>query len=230
MAPMARETCDDRRADPGGRTGGLLRRKSSRRPARRHARLSSLALRDREANAEPSSDAASRRARELADRLEQGARELAQLATALTDAQWNIRVPKDGRTMGVLVHQVASVYPLEVQLAQTVAAGQPVGVTLDNINDMHAMHAKMYGSVTKEAALDLLRRNSAAAAAAIRAMSDEQLDRVAPVPPSGNTSLSCQFVLEDHAVRQSYLQLARIQTALKAHDDALERLRCQLEA
>ena len=54
--------------------------------------------------------------------------------------------------MGVLVHQVASVYPLEVQLAQTVAAGQPVGVTLDNINDMHAMHAKMYGSVTKEAA------------------------------------------------------------------------------
>ena len=61
-------------------------------------------------------------------------------------------------------------------------------------------------------------------------MSDEQLDRVAPVPPSGNTSLSCQFVLEDPAVRQSYLQLARIQTALKAHDDALERLRCQLEA
>ena len=61
-------------------------------------------------------------------------------------------------------------------------------------------------------------------------MSDEQLDRVAPAPSSGQTPLSCQFVLEDHAVRQSYLQVARIQMALKAHDDALERLRRQLEA
>ena len=42
---------------------------------------------------------------------------------------------------------------------------------------MNAAHAKENGTITKEAALDHLRRNSAAAAAAIRALTDEELDR-----------------------------------------------------
>src|SRR6185369_16683090 len=80
------------------------------------------------------------RADGLADRLEQGARALAAFANALTDAQRQARVPKDGRTIGVIVHHVASVYPLEIALAQKVAAGQSVtGVTMQ---DIHAMNAK----------------------------------------------------------------------------------------
>ena len=194
--------------------------------------MSTLASHDPEDKAGRShEDPSRRRAQELADRLEQGAHALAQLVTALTDAQWQIRIPRDGRTIGVLVHHVASVYPLEIQLAQAVAAGQPVTcVTLDDINEMNATHARMYDGVTKEAALDLLRRNSAAAATAIRVMSDEQLDRAAPVSLYGNALLTCQFVLEDHAVRHAYHHLASIQKALRAHDDALERLKCHLAA
>ena len=64
------------------------------------------------------------RANALADRLEQGARALMTFASGLTDAEWQTRIPKDGRTIGVIVHHVASVYPLEIQLAQTLAAGQ----------------------------------------------------------------------------------------------------------
>ena len=41
----------------------------------------------------------------------------------LTDAEWQTALPHDGRTVGVVVHHVASVYPVEIQLAQTVAAG-----------------------------------------------------------------------------------------------------------
>ena len=38
--------------------------------------------------------------------------------------------PKDGRKIGVIVHHVASVYPMEIQLAQVLAEGKPVtGVT-----------------------------------------------------------------------------------------------------
>ena len=70
------------------------------------------------------------RSNALADRLEQGARALADFASALTDAEWQTRVPKDGRKIGVVVHHVATMYPLEIQLAQTLAAGKPVtGVT-----------------------------------------------------------------------------------------------------
>jgi Mycothiol maleylpyruvate isomerase N-terminal domain len=152
----------------------------------------------------------------LADRLEQGARALATFASALTDPEWQTRIPKDGRKVGVVVHHVASVYPLEIQLAQTLAGGKPVtGVTMDVVNEMNAAHAKEHDAVTKEATLDLLRRNSTAAAAAIRALSDEELDQAAPASLYSDAPLTCQFMLEDHAVRHSYHHLARIRGALK---------------
>lgn len=151
----------------------------------------------------------SQRTNALADRLEQGARALATFASALTDAEWQTRIPKDGRKVGVIVHHVASVYPLEIQLAQTVAGGKPVaGVTWDAIHEMNAGHAKEHDAVTKETALDLLGRNSTAAAAAIRALSDEELDQAAPVSLNSDAPLTCQFMLEDHAVRHSYHHLA----------------------
>ncbi len=151
----------------------------------------------------------------IAERLEQGAAALATFASGLTDAEWQTRVPRDGRKVGVIVHHVASVYPLEIQIAQTVAVGQPVaGVAWSAVHEMNAGHAVEHDAVTKVAALDLLRRNSAAAAAAIRALRDEDLDRAATVSLSDDAPLTCQFVLEDHAVRHSYHHLAGLRAAL----------------
>jgi hypothetical protein len=158
----------------------------------------------------------SKRCNALAERLEQGARALATFASELTDAEWQTSVPRDGRKVGVIVHHVASVYPLEIQLAQVLAEGKPVeGVTWNAVHEMNAGHAKDQNAITKDEALDLLRRNSAAAAAAIRALSDEQLDRAATVSLNSNAPLTCQFFLEDHAVRHSYHHLAGLQAALK---------------
>jgi DinB family len=159
----------------------------------------------------------SQRTDALADRLEQGARALAAFAGALTDAEWHSRIPKDGRKVGVVVHHVATMYPLEIQLAQILAGGNLVaGVTWDVVHEMNAGHAKEHDAVTKEAALDLLRRNSTAAAAAIQALSDEELDRAAPVSLNSGAPLTCQFMLEDHAVRHSYHHLAGIRGAFEA--------------
>ena len=156
------------------------------------------------------------RATALAERLEEGARALAVFARTLTDAEW--RRPygtTDRRPIGVLVHHVASVYPIEIQLAQALAAGKPItGVTWDAIAEMNAGHAKEHAGVTKEAALDLLARNSAQAAAAIRALGDAELAQAAPVSLYGDAPLTCQFFLEDHAVRHSYHHLAKIRKAL----------------
>ena len=162
------------------------------------------------------SPSVSQRANALAGRLEQGAHALATFASGLTDAQWRTPVRNDGRKIGVVVHHVASVYPLEIQLAQTLAGGKPVtDVTMDNVHAMNAAHAKEYDAVTKEAALDLLRRNSAAAAKAIRALGDEELDRAAAASLYSDAPITCQFMLEDHAVRHSYHHLLRIQKTLK---------------
>ena len=155
------------------------------------------------------------RANALAVRLEQGARALISLATGLTEAEWNTRIPKDGRKVGVVVHHVASMYPLEIQVAQVLAQGKAVeGVTSADIDKINAAHAKQFDGVTKEEALDLLRRNSTAAAAAIRALSDEELDQAAPLSLNADAPLTCQFMLEDHAVRHSYHHVAKIRGAL----------------
>jgi hypothetical protein len=156
------------------------------------------------------------RATALAQRLEDGARALAALASTLSDAEW-LRAfgTTDKRTIGVIVHHVASIYPLEIQLAQLLAAGQPVtGVTWDVVAEVNANHAKENAGATKEAALELLARNSAQAAAAIRALNDAELAQAAPVSLYADAPLTCQFFLEDHAVRHSYHHLAKIRKAL----------------
>jgi hypothetical protein len=90
------------------------------------------------------------------------------------------------------------------------------GVTWEVVHQMNAAHATENDAVTPEAALDLLRRNSAAAAQAIRALTDEELDRAAPISLNADAPLTCQFMLEDHAVRHSYHHLARVRHALTA--------------
>jgi hypothetical protein len=155
------------------------------------------------------------RSEALATRLEAGATALAAFAATLSESEWQARIPHDGRKIGVVVHHVASVYPIEIHLAQLLGAGQPItDVTWDAIHTMNSNHAKENDGVTKDAALALLASNSAAAAAAIRALGDVELDRAAAVSLNADAPLTCQFMLEDHAVRHSYHHLAKIRAAL----------------
>mgnify|MGYP003349941848 CR=1 FL=1 len=156
------------------------------------------------------------RSNQLADRLEAGALALMHLALTLSDEEWTMKMPGDGRTVGVIVHHVGFVYPVEIQLAQTLAKGQPVtGVTMADVHAMNAKHAIDFAAVTKAEAVGLVRDNAAAAAQAIRALSDEQLANAAPASLYADAPVTCQFMLEDHAVRHSYHHLARLKTLLE---------------
>jgi hypothetical protein len=167
----------------------------------------------------------SQRSNALAERLEQGADALITLASGLTETEWNTRIPRDGRKIGVVVHHVAFMYPLEIQLAQVLAKGEAVtGVTSATVDQINAKHAKDQENVTKEQAIEAVRQNSAAAAAAIRALSDVELDRAAPLSLNADAPLTCQFMLEDHAVRHSYHHLAKIKAALQGTTLRLQRV------
>jgi hypothetical protein len=159
-----------------------------------------------------------RRAETLADRIEKGAAGLAAFAEGLSEAEWRTPVSgggKDRRSVGVIVHHVASVYPIEIDLARTIAKGKAVtDVTWEAVAEMNAKHASDQAAVTKAAALDLLRRNSRQAAAAVRAFTDDELDQAAPFSLSFGAPVTAQFVVEDHALRHSWHHLARIRTAL----------------
>ncbi len=156
------------------------------------------------------------RAQALADRIEQGAAALAAYVETLAENDWTRPVPPDGRPVGVMVHHVASVYPLEVQLARTLASGQAIGgVTWADVASMNAQHAHDHGKATRAETVDLLRKNAKAAADAVRGFTDQELDRAAPVSLNGDAPLTAQFFIEDHALRHSFHHLAKIKAALK---------------
>jgi hypothetical protein len=69
----------------------------------------------------------SRRAELLADRIEEGAAALAAFAEGLSEAEWLEPVSgTDRRPVGVIVHHVASMYPIEIDVARAIASGKAV--------------------------------------------------------------------------------------------------------
>lgn len=162
-------------------------------------------------------DSRSHRAAALADRIEEGAALLAAFAEGLSEAEW--RTPMSGgtdrRSVGVIVHHVASLYPVEIDIARAIAGGNAItDVTWDVVDGMNAKHADDNARVTKAETIELLRQNSSRAAAAVRELTDEQLDQAAPFSLSSGAPVTAQFVIEDHALRHSWHHLARIRAVL----------------
>ncbi len=155
------------------------------------------------------------RANALADRLILGAMELAKFTEGLTDSEWNKPVLGDGRTIGVVVHHVASVYPIEVELAQTLGKGNSISeVTKEAIDEMNAQHAIDNNQLDRKETMDLLRTNSENAADAIREFTDAELDNSAPVSLYYDAPLTAQFFIEDHALRHSFHHLGKIKASV----------------
>ena len=158
----------------------------------------------------------SRRSELLAERIEQGAEGLATFAEALSEEQWQTAVSStDRRSIGVVVHHVASVYPIEIELARAIAEGKPVAdVTPEAVNQMNAKHALEQSNKGKTETLELLRRNSRVAANKVREFTDEELDQAAEFGLVFGAPVTAQFVMEDHALRHSWHHLAKIRAAL----------------
>src|SRR5262249_31669821 len=154
----------------------------------------------------PTNQLKSRRAESLASRIEEGAAGLAAFIEGLSEQEWSTSVTTtDRRTVGIVVYHVALVYPIEIQLAQAIASGQAVtDVTWDAVAKLNANHAAEKASVGKAETIELLEKNSREAAEAVRAFSDEELDRAAPFSLSYGAPVTAQFVIEDHALRHSW--------------------------
>ena len=157
----------------------------------------------------------STRAKVLAQRIAAGAENIAVLAESLTEAQWASPIAPDGRKAGVMIHHVGSVYPLEVDVAGKLAAGESiVGLGWGDIAAMNAKHAQENAGVKKQETVDLVRKNGKAAAEAISRFTDEMLDNGGTISLYGNPPLTCQFWIEDHPLRHSWHHVAKIRAAL----------------
>src|SRR5438128_12671804 len=79
------------------------------------------------------------RATQLADRIQEGAALLGDFAERLSQEEWRTPVSAtDRRSVGLTVHHVASMYPVEIDIARAIASGNSVtNVTWDVVAHMN---------------------------------------------------------------------------------------------
>ncbi len=155
------------------------------------------------------------RAKALAARIQQGAAELVAFADTLTADQWRTVVPRDGRSVGTIIHHVGYQYPIEMGVVRAALVGAPItDVTWGVVDQINADHAKANPAPTKGEALTLIVSNSAAAADEVRSLTDADLATAVPFSLSFGAPMTVQFVIEDHPVRHPWHHIARIKEAL----------------
>src|SRR5206468_11008565 len=125
------------------------------------------------------------------------------------ETEWQLQVTTTNhRSVSGIVHHIASMYPIEIDVGRAVASGNAVtDVSWDAVAQINAKHVQDQASATKAATLELLRKNSREAAAAVRALTDAELDQAAPFSLSFGAPMTAQFVIEDHALRHSWHHL-----------------------
>lgn len=155
------------------------------------------------------------RAEQLATRIQQGADNLIAAVNDLSDAEWETACDGENRTVGVLVHHVGTMYPLEADVVRAlVANGGMPGLSWDAVDHINHEHATANAGIDRAAAIDLIRQNVKTAVDAVRELTDEQLDQVATTGLHWQAPLTVQFFVEQHPVAHPYIHLESIKTAL----------------
>src|SRR5262245_15688939 len=137
----------------------------------------------------------SARGETLAKQFEAKAAEMTGVLEKLTDADWK-KVTAEKWSVGVTAHHVANSHEGIAGLLKTIASGQTVPpFTMAMLDEMNAKHAKDHANCTRSETLALHKKNAAAAAAAVRALSDAELDRSGTLL-TGMPAMSAQQIVE----------------------------------
>ncbi len=117
----------------------------------------------------------------LASRLEQANADLRDVVAGCDDDAWQRVTSVTGWPVGVVASHVAGGQKLIAGWVQSLANGQPVAVDMPMVHESNKAHAEKRRDVTREQVQESLGRNGEAAAATLRSLTDEQLDRSAPI-------------------------------------------------
>ena len=138
----------------------------------------------------------SARAESLAKQFEAKAAEATAILGKLSDADWKKMTEAEKWTVAVTAHHMAGAHEPIAGILKTVAAGQSIpNFTMDMLHEANAKHARGYAGCTKAETLALHQKGVAAAAAAVRALSDAELDRSGTVL-TGVPAMTAQQVVE----------------------------------
>jgi uncharacterized damage-inducible protein DinB len=104
------------------------------------------------------------------------------LLEKLSDADWKKTTAAEKWTVAATAHHIARSYEPVTNIIKTIAAGQPLPhFTPQMLDEMNAQHAKEFADCSKAETIALHKTGSAAAAAAVRGLSDAELAKTGPV-------------------------------------------------
>jgi uncharacterized damage-inducible protein DinB len=128
------------------------------------------------------------RSRALADDFAQANEEALAFAGTCTDEQWALTVPNEGWTVGIVLHHIAEGHAHGTRWLEEMASGRGVSESADEIDKENAAHAVRAEATRQAETVALLQVNGSRLEAALRRLSDEELDRAAPFGPAGGRS------------------------------------------
>src|SRR3984893_1629361 len=109
-------------------------------------------------------------------------KEATTLLEKLSDADWKKTTAAEKWTVAATAHHVASSYEPVTHLIKTIVAGQALPhSTRQLLDEMNAQHAKEFAGCTKPETIALHKKGAAAAAAAVRGLSDAELAKTRTV-------------------------------------------------
>jgi len=137
------------------------------------------------------------RAESLASQLDKAVAEFAAAIESCSDARWREEHGPEGWTVAVTAQHVAGQFPLEKEfIVEAANGGKGLSYTWDDINGKNDSRAAANANASKGDVLALLRSGAAAMSTYVRGLSDEQLDRTAPLTLAGGAAVSTQQLIE----------------------------------
>jgi hypothetical protein len=108
--------------------------------------------------------------------------EASALLEKLNDTDWKKTTAAEKWTVVVTAHHIASSYESASHIIKTIAAGQAIPhFTREMLDEMNAQHAKEFAGCTRAETIALHKKGAAAAAAAVRDLSDGELAKIGTV-------------------------------------------------
>ena len=139
----------------------------------------------------------SEKAADLAAKLDEANTAVIQAVENSSEADWKRVTSSEGWSVGVTARHIAISHLPIMGLVELVANGGEVPpITMEMFHAGNAQHAQEHAACTREEVLEILRRDGKAAADKLRGLSDEQLDRKAPMAFAGGAEMSALQIVE----------------------------------
>jgi hypothetical protein len=115
----------------------------------------------------------------------------------------------------IVAHHMATSNALVLSLAQAIVNREPLpSISWQMIHEINVQHVRANTTVGRGEAVELLRTTTASAAAAIRKLSDAQLEATASWGPGAeDVAVSARSMIEAHMIRHAEEHVAAISSA-----------------